>query len=80
MPEGVTLLMVHVLDWVASRPRTVAEGMDAWQTSCPRLSVWEDAQIAGFTQVNGCGPAGHGEVTLTPRGRAILDGTRVRGP
>jgi hypothetical protein len=31
------------LNWVALRPRTYAETMDAWRTSCPRLSVWEDA-------------------------------------
>jgi hypothetical protein len=71
--------MLQFLDWVASRPRTYAEAMDAWRTSCPRLSVWEDALIAGFIQVNGGGPAQQGEVALTPRGRAILAG-RNRDP
>jgi hypothetical protein len=64
--------MVQFLDWVASRPRTYAEAMDAWRTSCPRLSVWEDALIAGFIQVNGNGTMKQAEVALTPRGRAIL--------
>jgi hypothetical protein len=79
MPEAPSLLMLPFLDWVASRPRTYAEAMDAWRTSCPRLSVWEDALIDGFIQVNGCGPARHGEVALTARGRAVLDGARRPG-
>jgi hypothetical protein len=79
MPEPVSLLMVQFLDWVASRPRTYAEAMDAWRTSCPRLSVWEDALIGGFIQVHGGGPVQQGEVALTPLGRAILDGNQARG-
>ena len=77
MPEPVSLLMIQFLDWVASRPRTYAQAMDAWRTSCPRLSVWEDALIAGFIQVTG-GPVQQGEVALTPQGRAILDGSQGR--
>ena len=77
MPEPASLLMLQFLDWVASRPRSYAETMDAWRTSCPRLSVWEDALVAGFIQVNG-GPRQQGEVMLTARGRAILDGNPVR--
>jgi hypothetical protein len=79
MPEPVSLLMLQFLGWVASRPRTYAEAMDAWRTSCPRLSVWEDALIDGFIQVNGGGPIRQGEVALTPRGRAVLDGNQLRG-
>jgi hypothetical protein len=67
MPEPVSLLMRQFLDWVASRPRSYDEAMDAWRTSCPRLSVWEDALIEGLIQVQ------QAEVTLTPRGRALLD-------
>lgn len=74
MPEPVNLLMLQFLDWVASRPRSYAEAIDAWRTSCPRFSVWEDALIGGFIQVNGGGAMQQMEVALTPRGRAILDG------
>jgi len=77
--EPVSLLMVQFLDWVASRPRTYAEAMDAWRTSCPRLSVWEDALVAGLVQVHAGRPGQPGEVALTPRGRATLEANRGRG-
>ena len=69
MPEPVSLSMVQFLNWVADRPRTYAEAMDAWRTSCPRLSVWEDSIIAGYVRV---GSGKSGSVSLTPRGREIL--------
>jgi len=72
MPEPVSLLMLQFLDWVASRSRTYAEAMDAWRTSCPRLSVWEDAQIEGLIELEG-GSSKQALVKLTPRGRAVLD-------
>jgi hypothetical protein len=72
MPEHVSLLMLQFLQWVATRSRTYAETMDAWRTSCPRLSVWEDALIGGLIQLEG-GASQQAVVELTPRGRAILD-------
>jgi hypothetical protein len=80
MAEQVSLLMIQFLDWIASRPRSYAEARDAWRTSCPRLSVWEDALIADLIQVNSGGSRETGEVTLTPQGRAILAGCQGRGP
>jgi len=73
--QSTSLIMVQFLGWVADRPRTYTETMGAWRTSCPRLSVWEDAILDGLVNVeNGADRA----VTLTPHGRAILDGARVR--
>jgi hypothetical protein len=79
MAEPVSLLMLQFLDWVASRPRTYAEAMDAWRSSCPRHTVWEDALLDGLIQVEGGGPARQCAVTLTPCGKALLDGKRGRG-
>src|SRR5690349_10728750 len=45
--------MLEFLRWVAARPRTYSETMEAWQTSCPRNSVWEDAQIDGLVRRSG---------------------------
>ncbi|HJZ92674.1 MAG TPA: hypothetical protein VKE40_17495 [Gemmataceae bacterium] len=74
MPEPVSLLMREFLAWVAARPRTYSEAMEAWRSTCPRYTVWEDAQIASFIQVGGAGPDNQTGVTLTPHGRAVLDG------
>ena len=81
MPDSIkptpSLIMIQFLAWVADRPRTYADAMDAWRTSCPRLSVWEDAIIEDLVRIEGNG-AGRGAsraasaVTLTRRGRAVL--------
>ncbi len=60
------LLMIQFLRWVAERPRNYADLMEAWRTSCPRQSIWEDAQLDRLVQVGS-----HG-VTLTARGEAAL--------
>lgn len=38
----LTPLVLDFVEWVAREPRTYADVMDAWKTSCPRLTVWED--------------------------------------
>jgi hypothetical protein len=67
-------LLLQFLAWVAARPRTYAETMDAWRTSCPRLPVWEDALEGGLVRVEARDAATQGEcaVSLTARGRAAL--------
>jgi hypothetical protein len=79
MPEPVSLLMLQFLDWVAVRSRTYAEAMDAWRTSCPRLSVWEDARIDGLIRLES-GPTQPVTVVLTQRGRDVLDRSRTERP
>jgi hypothetical protein len=74
MPESANLLMLEFLSWISSRNRTYAEAMNAWQTSCPRHTIWEDAIIDGLIQLNGAETLHDPEVILTPRGRAYLDG------
>jgi hypothetical protein len=74
MSEPASLIMLQFLAWVADRPRTYPQTMEAWHSTCPRLSVWEDAIIDGLVRLdNGSGRA----VLLTPRGRAILDESRA---
>jgi hypothetical protein len=69
MSEPASLIMLQFLAWVADRPRTYREAMDAWRTSCPRLSVWEDAIIDGLVRLD----TGNGRaVVLTPHGRKML--------
>jgi hypothetical protein len=78
MPESANLLMLEFLSWISSRTRTYAEAMNAWQTSCPRHTIWEDAIIDGLIQLNGAQTLHDPEVILTPRGKAYLDGNSHR--
>jgi hypothetical protein len=69
MSDSPSLIMIQFLSWVADRPRIYAETMDAWRTSCPRLSVWEDAVIADLVRLEGEDVRA---VKLTGRGAAVL--------
>ncbi len=62
-----------VLDLVAAlvpAPRAYAEVIEAWRTSCPRLTVWEDAVDAGLIALET--RDGALLVTATEAGRARL--------
>jgi hypothetical protein len=41
-------LILDLLEWIGREPRSYADVIDAWRTSCPRLTVWEDAMARGF--------------------------------
>jgi hypothetical protein len=69
MPNDTSLLMLQFLAWVADRPRTHADVMDAWRSTCPRMTVWEDAVIDGLVRLEN---GGQRAVSLTPRGHALL--------
>jgi hypothetical protein len=43
-------LLKQLLDWIGPEPRNYLETMEAWRTSCPRLTIWEDAMSAGLIQ------------------------------
>ena len=40
---AVTAPTLQLLSWIIERPRTYPETIEAWKSSCPRLTVWEDA-------------------------------------
>jgi len=58
--------MREFLIWVDRTPRTYADAMRAWQSSCPRFSIWEDALDAGLVRVS------RAQVVLTAQGEAAL--------
>jgi hypothetical protein len=68
MNATTTALTRQMLEWIAVRPRDYAEVMEAWRTSCPRLSIWEDACLDGLIKYE----AGTGKVTLSDAGKAFL--------
>ena len=50
MTDSVDSLILDLVDWLARAERTYEETMDAWRTSCPRLTVWEDACDRGYVE------------------------------
>ena len=73
-PPLIGPLTRDLLSWLARTPRTYEETMEAWRSTCPRLTIWEDALADGLVRVE----SGHGTrlseapVVLTPRGHAAL--------
>ena len=63
-------LMIQFLGWIADRPRTRSEVMEAWRSTCPRQTIWEDAIIEGLVQID---PRSKTLVLLTALGRAALE-------
>ena len=66
MSDTLTPLICDLLEWLERAPRTHAEVIDGWRTSCPRLPVWEEATDRGLVARKG------GRVEVTPRGRSFL--------
>lgn len=76
MSESVEPLILDLLEWVGREPRPYPEVMEAWRTSCPRLPVWEEANVRGFVErVHSAGTEAH--VQVTPAGRAFLQAHRA---
>ncbi len=77
MSEIVDPLILDLVEWVSKAPRPYADVMEAWRTSCPRLTVWEDAVDRGYLvreRVDGRSVL----VKVTPLGRQFLrDNGRV---
>ena len=61
----VTAPTLQLLAWIAELPRTYAETLDVWKTSCPRLAVWEDALADRLVRVV------RGRVVLTAAGAEV---------
>jgi hypothetical protein len=76
MAEPVSLLMIEFLTWVSDRHRPFDEAAEAWRSTCPRQTVWEDAFIDGLIEIKNGSTQLQCELTLTPSGRAILDRNR----
>lgn len=73
-------LILDLLEWIDREPRSYADVIDAWRTSCPRLTVWEDAMDRGFA-VREHVKGREVMIRLTEAGRAFLreQGRMVEG-
>jgi len=64
-------LVLDLLEWIGSRPRSYAEVIEVWRTNCPRLPVWEDAVDQGFVE-HGIRTGQPDQVVLTSAGTDFL--------
>ena len=64
--------MLEFLSWVAARRRTYDDAAEAWRSTCPRHTIWEDAFIEGFVRLTTDRP-GLCEVLLTTAGQIALE-------
>jgi hypothetical protein len=70
-------LTLQFLTWLAERPRTYGEVMECWRSSCPRLSVWEDALEAGLIAFGNRGTLRTKPVEVTLRGMELLRAAKI---
>ena len=68
MSDTVDPLIIDLLEWMGPSPRPYTEVLEAWRTSCPHLTVWEDAVADGLVAVR------DGSVVVTARGRELVQG------
>ena len=62
----VTAATLQLLVWIAEQSRSYGETIEVWKTSCPLLSVWEDALAEDLVRIErGC-------VLLTAAGGELL--------
>ena len=76
MNDPVDALVQDLLDWIGPGSRRYAEVLEVWRTSCPRLPVWEEANVRGFIAQRH-EPGHEAQVSLTALGRAQLRHSRV---
>ena len=63
-------LVLDLLEWIDAKPRQYQDVMEVWRTSCPRLTIWEDALDAEFLAMSGQ------EVHVTRKGIGFLRARR----
>jgi hypothetical protein len=71
MTETADPLVLDFVEWIARAPRAYAEVVATWKTSCPRLTIWEDATDRGYVMRESI--AGFGLViVVTETGERLL--------
>jgi hypothetical protein len=70
MRDATDALVLDLVEWIARQPRPYSEVIETWRTSCPRLTIWEDAVDRGY--VTGRPTAEGLRVTITEGGEKFL--------
>ena len=71
MADTTDPLVLDLVEWIAREPRPYAEVIETWRTSCPRLTIWEDAVDRGYVARQLAAGAGV-RVVLTAGGAEFL--------
>jgi CTP-dependent riboflavin kinase len=64
-------LVLDLVEWISRQPRAYDDVMAAWRTSCPRLTIWEDAIDNGLVSRNQ-DPKNGSIVQVTEKGISVL--------
>jgi hypothetical protein len=70
MAETGDALVLDLVEWIGREPRPYSEVIETWRTSCPRLTIWEDAVDRGY--VARLPTAGGVRVAITESGTKFL--------
>ena len=71
MADTADPLVLDFVEWIAREPRSYSEVIATWRTSCPRLTIWEDAVDGGYVARETV--AGFGLIlTVTENGEKLL--------
>lgn len=70
MNVSTSAVTFDLLSWIDGRTRSYEETIEAWKTSCPRLSVWDDAVIEGLVRIDR--RSGQGAIVVLTAGRTVL--------
>jgi hypothetical protein len=71
MTETADPLVLDFVEWIAREPRLYSEVVATWRSSCPRLTIWEDAADRGYVARESIAGVGL-IVTVTDEGEQIL--------
>ena len=66
MADPTVALTRQLLEWLDASPRPYSQVVETWRTTCPRLSIWEDACIDGLIDRD---PSGN--VIVSEKGRRL---------
>ena len=64
-------LVLDLVEWIARQPRLYSEVIETWRTSCPRLTIWEDAVDRGYVARQPIAGVGV-RIAITPDGEKFL--------
>ena len=75
MRDPLDSLILDLLEWLGPGSRPYPEVIEAWRTSCPRLPVWEEANLRGYL-AHPSAEAGVAQVAVSDAGRDHLRTSR----